>query len=206
MRVASTAVSLTSHVALVIAAVWATTVDARPRPQPPIMIPVFPPPTAGPVTAAPRLPVIDGGFSVPSLPSPVIGGIVTPAAPGFAMNPPSGPVFAPSAPGRGGPVDVSLVEDPPILLTGPVPAYPDLLRQAGIQGRVVLEAVVDTTGHVEPGSVVVVASAHPAFVAPAQRALAASLFRPARMGGAAVRVRVRMAIDFVLRDGRLRDR
>jgi hypothetical protein len=50
---------------------------------------------------------------------------------------------------------------------------------------------------------VVVVSAHPAFVAPAQQALAAALFRPARMAGVAVRVRVRIAIDFVLRDGRL---
>lgn len=204
MRVASTAVSLASHVALVVVAVWATTVDARPRPQPPIMIPVVPP--HGPVTSTPRLPVIDGGFTVPSLPSAVIGGVEIPASPGFDVNPLPGPDFAPNAPGSGGPVDVSIVEQPPMLLTGPVPAYPDLLRQAGIQGRVVLEAVVDTAGHVEPGSVSVVASAHPAFVAPAQRSLAASLFRPGRMGGVAVRVRVRMAIDFVLRDGRFRDR
>ncbi len=81
--------------------------------------------------------------------------------------------------------------------------YPERLRPAAIEGRVVLEAVIDTLGHVEPGSVVVVESAHPAFVAPAQRALVASLFRPARVAGRAVRVRVRLAFDFVLRDGRL---
>jgi hypothetical protein len=66
-----------------------------------------------------------------------------------------------------------------------------------------LEAVVDTLGHVEPGSIVVVATAHPGFVAPAQQALRASLFRPARVRGTAVRVRVRMTFDFVVRGGRL---
>ena len=66
------------------------------------------------------------------------------------------------------------------MLAGPVPAYPELLRQAGVQGRVVLEAVIDTAGHVEPGSLVVVAAAHPGFVAAAQQAVAATLFRPAR--------------------------
>jgi len=89
------------------------------------------------------------------------------------------------------------------MLAGPAAAYPELLRQAGIHGRVVLEAVIDTGGHVEPASVVVVESAHPVLVAPAQRSLLASLFRPARMQGRAVRVRVRLAFDFVLRDGRL---
>jgi protein TonB len=100
-------------------------------------------------------------------------------------------------------VDVSLVEEPPAILAGPLPAYPELLRQAGVQGRVVLEVVVDTAGLVEPGSFVVVSAAHRAFVAPAQRALAATLFRPARVHGRGVRVRVSIPIDFVLRDVRL---
>jgi TonB family protein len=67
--------------------------------------------------------------------------------------------------------------------------------------RVVLAAVVDTLGRVEPGSLSVVSAAHPGFVASAQRALAASLFRPARINGRAVRVHV--PIDFRLRGGRL---
>ena len=89
------------------------------------------------------------------------------------------------------------------LVRSRVPSHPKLLRPAGTQGRVVLEAVIDTLGHVEPGSVLVVESAHPAFVAPAQHSLLTSLFRPARVQGRAVRVRVRLAFDFVLRDGRL---
>src|SRR2546426_6293385 len=37
-------------------------------------------------------------------------------------------------------------QEGPQVLTGPLPRYPELLRLAGIQGRGLLEAVVDTTG------------------------------------------------------------
>jgi len=63
----------------------------------------------------------------------------------------------------------------------------------------VLEAVVDTVGHVEPGSIVVVSAAHPGFVAGARQAVAATLFRPAMVRGRAVRVRVRIPMEFTLR-------
>ncbi len=85
------------------------------------------------------------------------------------------------------------------MLAGPVPAYPELLRQAGIEGRVVLEAVIDTTGRVEPGSIGVVSATNPHFVEPARQTLAASLFRPGRVNGRAVRVRIRLPIAFGLR-------
>ena len=146
--------------------------------------------------------------------TPIIDGVVPPPPIDFSIPegmPPLGPVFdvrrgAPFAgvPGPAGdPMDVSLADEPPAMLAGPVPAYPEQLRQAGVQGRVVLEVVVDTAGRVEPGSFVVVSAAHRAFVAPAQQALAATVFRPARVHGRAVRVRVRIPVDFVLRDGRL---
>jgi protein TonB len=85
------------------------------------------------------------------------------------------------------------------MLAGPLPDYPEALRQAGVEGRVVLEAVVDTAGHVEPGSLVAIAATHPGFVPPARRAVAATLFRPALVHGRAVRVRVRIPIEFTLR-------
>ncbi len=40
----------------------------------------------------------------------------------------------------------ALVEERPELLSAPPPIYPQLLKQAGIQGRVILHAIVDTTG------------------------------------------------------------
>src|SRR5256885_1952869 len=39
-----------------------------------------------------------------------------------------------------------LVEERPALLSAPAPVYPALLKQAGIQGRGILPAVIDTTG------------------------------------------------------------
>ena len=209
MRAASTAVSLTTHVIVVLAAVWSTT-NARPHtPQTTIVFPL--PPLADPTrgSAAPVLPVprVDGGPPFPWIDVPRIESIpgVDARTLRFTMGVPtdSGPLFAGTPGSDGNAVDGSLVDELPMLLSGPVPAYPDLLRQAGLQGRVVLEAVIDTLGHVERGSVVVVESVHPAFVAPAQQSLLRSLFRPARMGGKAVRVRIRAPIDFVLRDGRL---
>ena len=96
-------------------------------------------------------------------------------------------------------MDVSVVDEVPVMLAGPLPDYPEALRRAGVEGRVVLEAVVDTAGHVEPASLVAIAATHPGFVAPARRAVAATLFRPALVHGRAVRVRVRIPIEFTLR-------
>ena len=203
MRAISTAVSIATHVVVAVAALRATVGAHTRSPQTPIVIPVGPIP-AEPDAGVPRAPVIGGGVTIPSIPLPTVDGGVA-ELPRLTFDAPhdSGPLFAGTTPGDGTPMDGSLAEEPPVMLAGPSAAYPDLLRQAGVHGRVVLEAVIDTLGHVEPGSVVVVESAHPAFVAPAQHSLLASLFRPARMQGRAVRVRVRLAFDFVLRDGRL---
>src|SRR5581483_8591233 len=45
------------------------------------------------------------------------------------------------------------VEAKPSVLSGPTLQYPELLRQAGIQGRVIVQAIVDTLGRAEPNSV-----------------------------------------------------
>ena len=70
-------------------------------------------------------------------------------------------------------------QDGPQVLTGPLPRYPELLRQAGIQGRVLLEAIVDTTGQVLRDSILVVSATQSEFVAAARQALLTTLFRPA---------------------------
>ena len=71
---------------------------------------------------------------------------------------------------------------------------------AQIEGE--LEAVVDTMGHVERRSIVVVSTAHLGLVAAAKAALASALFRPGRVRGTAVRVRVRIPIDFRIQGAR----
>jgi protein TonB len=92
-------------------------------------------------------------------------------------------------------------EQPAEILTSPLPLYPELLRQAGVQGKVVLEAVVDTTGRVLPLSISVVSATNTSFVAPARQALLTTLFRPAMAGGKPIRMRVRIPYDFTIRDG-----
>lgn len=103
-------------------------------------------------------------------------------------------------PGVGGlPVDARVVEQPPTLLAHPAPRYPELLRQAGIEGTVLVEVVLDTLGRVEPGSMRVVRGAHALFEAEALAVVRGSHYRPGRMGERAVRVRIQVPIGFALR-------
>src|SRR6266581_4436878 len=60
----------------------------------------------------------------------------------------------------------------------------------------VVQAIIDTTGRVEPNSVRVVESANPGFDQPAKNVVLRSLFRPGRVYGRAVRVLVAIPIDF----------
>jgi len=83
-----------------------------------------------------------------------------------------------------------------VLVVRPVPRYPAALGTAGIEGRVTLEFVIDTTGRVEPASLRVLESTHPAFEAAAREALARAVFRPARLGAYPVRQLTRQAIRF----------
>src|SRR5438046_5978341 len=57
----------------------------------------------------------------------------------------------------------SVVEERPEVLSGPALNYPDLLRQAGVQGRVLVQAIIDTSGRAEPPSVKVIQSPNPGF-------------------------------------------
>ena len=85
-----------------------------------------------------------------------------------------------------------------MLLAGRAPAYPDVLRMAGITGSVVVRAVVDTLGRVEPASIVVVSSGNRAFEAAARAYIFSAEFRPARVRGRAVRVPIQLPVDFRL--------
>ena len=200
MRAISSAVSITVHVAVGATVFLGASKTGRSDP-------VRPQQTTIVFQAAPSAPegVGRGGFDVPvpfTIAVPDLGSIATPST-----LPPTGattPMFSPSASSgaTGGQSSWSvLTETYAEMLTSPLPVYPDLLRQAGVQGRVVLEAIVDTTGRVLAPSILVVSATHPAFVAPARQALLASLFRPALAGGKPVRMRVRIPYDFTIRSG-----
>jgi periplasmic protein TonB len=104
--------------------------------------------------------------------------------------------------GGTGPVDLSqtfleaAVDEPPERLSGPNPRYPEMLRQAGIEGQVVLEFVIDTTGRVEENSIKILNSTNKAFEGPARDVIQRSIYRPGRVRGVAVRVLVQQAISF----------
>lgn len=102
-----------------------------------------------------------------------------------------------SAPDATTPCAADVVEEPPVLLAARQPSYPEALRAAGITGRVVVQAVIDTLGRAEPG-VTVVESSHAGFEAPALDYVRGAVFRPGRVHGRAVRVLIRLPVDFRL--------
>jgi protein TonB len=100
--------------------------------------------------------------------------------------------------GTGDPWTGGQVDEPPALLAGQPPRYPEALRAAGRAGRVIIQAVIDTIGHAEPGSVIVVESPDSGFDDPARSYVLTAQFRPGRVRGRPVRVLVRVPIEFAL--------
>ena len=85
--------------------------------------------------------------------------------------------------------------------TAPVrPLYPDSLYTARVEGGVVAEFVVDTTGRVALDAFGVVSSTHPLFTDAVRRALPEARFFPAQRGGRAVRQLVQQPFRFVIAD------
>jgi periplasmic protein TonB len=78
--------------------------------------------------------------------------------------------------------------------------YPAVMKSAGIAGKVVMQFVVNTDGHVDPGSVKITSSTHKAFEEPARKALtsAACIFKTGSSRGQPVRVLVQQAVAFTL--------
>ncbi len=94
----------------------------------------------------------------------------------------------------------SAVEERPAMVPNSCqsPQYPLQLRQARVEGRVLLRFVVDESGRVDPASMAVVSATHSRFESPARQAMATCRFRPARMADRAVRVTVMAPVDFRL--------
>ncbi len=88
------------------------------------------------------------------------------------------------------------VDEPPELLSHPAMTYPEILRQAGIGGRVVIEAVIDATGRAERGSLRVLSATHALLEQPALALVAGSVYRPGKLDGRAVRVLVEVPVIF----------
>ena len=76
------------------------------------------------------------------------------------------------------------------------PHYPDMLRSARVEGSVLAQFVVDTTGLVELSTFKVLKSSHELFTAAVKDALPAMRFTPAEAGGMRVRQLVEMPFPF----------
>ncbi len=141
---------------------------------------VLPPPTAAPVPQG-----VPEGSS-----GGVVGGVV-----GGEVGGKSGGVVG----GSGDvPIPAGQVEHPPVVISRVLPVYPTIARARGMEGRVVLRAVVDRDGQVE--QTITVVESMPTFDASAVDALRRWRFEPGRdRDGQPVRVLVDVPIRFQLR-------
>ena len=98
------------------------------------------------------------------------------------------------------------VDRAPAVVSGATTDFPDLPRLAGIEGRVVLQARIETNGRANAGSISVVQSPHPALAEAAKKALLGAAFRPALARGRVVEAIVHVAYDFVTTSATIQQR
>lgn len=85
------------------------------------------------------------------------------------------------------------------IVTSATPRYPESLRQAGLDGRVLVRFVVDTVGRVDMNSVQVLESTHDLFTRAVRDVLGGFRFRPAEVRGRRVRAMAEMPFEFQIR-------
>lgn len=78
------------------------------------------------------------------------------------------------------------------------PRYPESLRQAAIEGRVLVRFKVDTLGLIDPASVTIVSSTHDLFSRAVLSALGGFRFRPAEVNGHRVVALAEMPFEFAI--------
>jgi protein TonB len=103
----------------------------------------------------------------------------------------------PSGTGTGDPISATAPDVvPPRLIFQAQPEYPEAARRARLQGAVLLQAVIGTSGLVE--DVRIVSSASPLFEEAAIRALQQWRYAPATLARRAVRVYLTVTMNFTL--------
>lgn len=132
--------------------------------------------------------------NAPTSATPQVAAVPTGSPAGVAAGAAGG-----SAGGAGdAPVPAGLVATAPALLRRVAPEYPKSVRQQGVEGLVVVEAILDREGRVEPE--VRMVRSIPRLDAYAIAAIRQWRFRPARNpDGSPVRVLLEIPIQFVLR-------
>jgi len=206
------AASVTAHVAVVVIAIHATA-QSKPRPATPTRLVLLPY-----VSASPKMdPVVQGGrrhsgnAPMPRLPGPIS---FNPKIPPIdfspsAVNPTDflgGGIRASSVSGTAaessdvsGTFRADQVEHQVSILPGaPLPTYPEALRNAGIEGRVVAQFVVGAQGTVQADSVRFIQSDNVLFEQSVLSVLKRMRFAPAEIGGRKVRQLVQMPFVFTI--------
>lgn len=158
-----------------------------PEPQPELILPPTPEresPTAD----------VASTESQPGIAAGVVGGETAGVVGGVAGGAHGGVIG-----GQGtGPVPVNQVANPPTLLARVMPDYPQQARRRGIEGLVLLEAILDREGRIEDN--IKVLQSIPSLDEAAQRALRRWRFKPARDNdGRPLRVILEVPIRFVLK-------
>lgn len=80
----------------------------------------------------------------------------------------------------------------------PAPRYPDILKSGQVEGEVLAQFVVDTTGRAQPGSFKVLKSTHELFTLAVKNALPQMRFLPAEIGGRKVKQLVQQPFAFAI--------
>jgi protein TonB len=80
----------------------------------------------------------------------------------------------------------------------PGPRYPDMLRSANVEGEVLAQFVVDTTGRADMSTFKVLKTTHDLFTNSVKSALPNMKFYPAEVGGKKVKQLVQMPFQFNL--------
>jgi protein TonB len=78
------------------------------------------------------------------------------------------------------------------------PAYPDILRQAGVEGEALVSFVVDTMGRVDQATFKVIRTTHDLFASAVKNVLPRMRFIPAELGDRKVRQLVQQPFSFAI--------
>nr|WP_260170381.1 energy transducer TonB [Roseococcus suduntuyensis] len=168
-----------------------------PPPPPPAALAEAPPPQTEPEPEPAPTPVAQAPAPRPA-PRPVPRRAAAPSAAPPTPTQVSGPATgAPAATSLGAPAGPSAPPRPDAGFRNAGPAYPEMARQRGQQGAVVLDLRVDAEGRVV-GAEVAQSSGHPMLDAAARRAVLNWRFRPALDGGRPVEAHLRSTVRFRL--------
>ncbi len=105
-----------------------------------------------------------------------------------------GPIGEPAPPALPMRVDYRTIK-PPVKIRDVAPVYPDIARRASVQGVVVIECTIDTTGRVVGAQVL---SGHPLLAPAALEAVQQWIYVPTLLNGTPVSVIMTVTVNFRL--------